>query len=395
MASDILAIIPARGGSKGIPRKNVLPLAGKPLIAHSIDAAKASRFVTRVVVSTDDAEIAEVSRRFGADIVIRPPEIASDTSPSEQALLHVLDALERDEGYRPDLVVFLQCTSPLTAPEDIDGTITALTEAGADSALAVIPFHYFLWKRDGEGQACGVNHEKSVRLMRQQREPEFLETGAVYVMRTAGFRASKHRFFGRTVLHETPVERRLEIDEPEDFMIAVERLTSLRRSRRQQFLPNLVEALALDFDGVFTDDRVFVDQDGRETVVCSRSDGMGIEMLMKLGLPMVVISKEQNRVVAARCRKLGIAYHHGIEAKLDLLRQWLVDQAIDPAHTIYMGNDINDLECMRHVGCAVAPRDAHPAALNAADLVLTSDGGRGALRELAELIVQAKTGNAG
>jgi len=395
MPRDILAIIPARGGSKGIPRKNILPLGGKPLIAHSIDAARGSHFVSRVVVSTDDAEIAEVARRHDAEVVIRPPELASDTASSEAALLHTLETLEQKEGYFPDLVVFLQCTSPLTTSEDIDGTIAALVDGRADSALAVVPFHYFLWKTDGAGQAVGINHEKSVRLMRQQREPEFLETGAVYVMRADGFRAERHRFFGRTAMHETPVERRLEIDEPEDFRIAEERLASLRRQARGRQLPTPVDALVMDFDGVFTDDRVFVDQDGREAVACSRRDGLGLEMLAKAGLPMVVISKEQNPVVAARCRKLGIACHHGIEAKLGLLQQWLTGQGIDPARTAYIGNDVNDVECMRHVAFAVAPRDAHPAARDAADMVLDADGGRGALRELAELILQSRTGDAG
>ncbi len=103
---NCLAIIPARGGSKGIPRKNVLPLAGKPLIAYNIQAARQARLITRVVVSTDDDEIAEVSRRFGAEVVRRPAEISGDTASSELALLHTLETLRVTEGFVPDLVCF-------------------------------------------------------------------------------------------------------------------------------------------------------------------------------------------------------------------------------------------------------------------------------------------------
>lgn len=378
-----LAIIPARGGSKGIPRKNVLPLGGKPLIAHTIYAARAASRVDRVVVSTDDDEIATVAQRYGAEVVRRPAALASDTASSEAALLHTLDVLREAEGYDPDLLVFLQCTSPLTAPEDIDGTIAALVESHADSALAVTAFHYFLWAADDDG-AHGINHDKSVRLMRQQRTPEYLETGAVYVMRTAGFRAARHRFFGKTVVFDTPVERRLEIDEPEDFRIAEERIARL--GARATGLPPRVSALVMDFDGVLTDDRVVVSETGAESVVCSRRDGMGIERLRGAGLPMLVISKETNPVVAARCRKLQLPYHHGVEGKRAVLERWLAENAIDPAETVYVGNDINDLDCMAAVGCAVAPQDAHPRALAAAALILDADGGRGAIRLLADLL---------
>lgn len=166
---EVLAVIPARGGSKGIPRKNVATLMGKPLIAHTIGAARDAAQVTRVVVSTDDAEIAQVSRAYGAEVVMRPDELAGDTARSEDALLHVLDHLAAMEGYVPELVVFLQCTSPLTSAADIDGTIGSLIQQRADTAHSVIPFHYFLW-RDGVGGADGINHDKSFRLMRQQRE---------------------------------------------------------------------------------------------------------------------------------------------------------------------------------------------------------------------------------
>lgn len=386
---ETIAIIPARGGSKGIPRKNVLPLLDKPLIAHTIEAACNAGRVDRVVVSTDDDEIAEVSRRYGAEVVMRPAALASDTARSEDALLQVLDHLAQVEGYAPDLLVFLQCTSPLTASQDIDGTVEALLEDCADTALSVVPFHYFLWHRDGAHGADGINHDKSFRLMRQQREPEYLETGSVYVMRVAGFLDAKFRFFGRTAMHEIPVEHWQEIDEPADFRIAEDRLRRLRREALGSGLPGRVRALVMDFDGVHTDDRVIVSTSGEESVACSRSDGMGIEILRKAGLAMTVISKEKNAVVAARCAKLQIECVHGVDDKLPLMLAWLEARGIAPEDTIYIGNDINDIACMKAVGLGVAPADAHAGALAVAGLVLSKSGGDGALRELADMLVDA------
>ena len=378
-----LAIIPARGGSKGLPRKNVLPLAGKPLIAHTIKAAIAAQLVDRIVVSTDDVEIAAVARTHGAEVVMRPATLAGDLSRSEEALLHVLDELEAADGYRPDVLAFLQCTSPLTTPDDIDGTLAKISQ-GADSALAVAPFHYFLW-RQGTQSAEGINHDKTKRLMRQEREPEFLETGSVYAMSADGFRRHGFRFFGRIAMYEIPVEHWLEIDEPADFRIAQDRMARLDGSAdRWDPLPQTVCGLVFDFDGIMTDDRVFVSSEGVESVACSRSDGMGVELLRKAGLPMAILSKERNTVVAARAGKLGLPCKHGVEEKLPQLQSWLEENHIDASQALYMGNDVNDIACMRHVGCAIAPADAHPQTRAVADIVLASGGGRGAVRELAD-----------
>ena len=223
-----LAVIPARGGSKGIPGKNLRPVAGAPLLAHAIRAARGARSVNRVVVSTDDDAIAAAARAEGADVVRRPAEISGDTASSESALLHTLESLAA-EGCRPELLVFLQCTSPLTLAEDIDAAVEALRRKGADTAFTATPFHGFVWREEADGNAAGVNHDKAVRLRRQDRPPEFVENGAVYVMKADHFREKKHRFFGRTVMCEMPAERSLDIDGPEDLALA-DRILSARRT---------------------------------------------------------------------------------------------------------------------------------------------------------------------
>lgn len=222
MSSNLqtLAIIPGRGGSKGIPGKNIRLLAGKPLIVHTISAAFQAQSVTRIMVSTDHPEIAAVARNAGAEISHRPAEISGDNASSEAALLDVLYQLEKSENYRPDITVFLQCTSPLTTHEDIDGTVAALLSESADSAFSAVQFNHFLWRVASGGGVEGINHDKRFRPLRQNREPQFLENGGVYVFRTESFLQSKHRFCGKTAMYLTSPERCLEIDEPYDFELA-------------------------------------------------------------------------------------------------------------------------------------------------------------------------------
>ena len=384
----VLAIIPARGGSKGIPRKNVMPLCGKPMITWTIEAALASRHVDRVVVSTDDPEIGDLARRLGVGVVWRPVEISGDLASSEAAVVHTLDQVKAEDGYDPDLVVFLQCTAPLTLSDDIDGTIGALLEEDADTAVAVTDFHYFLWRRDEKRNGVGINHDKTVRQLRQERDPEYIEAGAVYVMRAEGFRRTQHRFFGKTALYVMPAERCHEIDDPVDARIAEVLIRDRERGFALQKLPDCVSAAVFDFDGVFTDNRVLVGQDGEEAVLCHRGDGWGLAELKSTGIPILVLSSEQNPVVRARCEKIGIDCIQGDRQKLGSLQRWLGERHVDPSETVYVGNDVNDISCLQAVGCGIAVGDAHPKAKMAARITLSAEGGHGAVRELTDMIIE-------
>jgi N-acylneuraminate cytidylyltransferase len=383
----VLAVIPARGGSKGIPRKNLRLIGGQPLVVRTIEQAHAARRVGRVVVSTDDPEIAAAARHAGADIVQRPSDLSGDEASSESALLHALQELERTEVYRPQLLVFLQCSSPLTRADDIDGTVDALVTQGADCAFAAVRSHGFLWRRGSDAHAVAVNHDASVRPRRQEREPEYLETGAVYVMRVDGFRQAQHRFFGKTVLYEMPRERGLEVDDPADLRLAEVLLPHADESRRRAALPDRLGAVVFDFDGVLTDNRVLVHGDGTEAVWCSREDGWGIGELRAAGVPILVLSSEPNPVVRARCEKLGVECLQGHSDKLAALRAWTAARGIDLTQVVFVGNDRNDLPCLRAVGCGAVVNDAHASVTAVARLVLTRPGGRGAVREMTDLIL--------
>ena len=385
-----LAVIAAVGDSTKVPRSLLTPLAGKPLIAHTIETALAAKRVTRVVVSTDDAEIEAVARRYGAEVVQRPTDISGDRASSESAVLHSLATLAEREGYAPELVTMLQCTSPLTIAEDIDGAVDALVQQHADSCFTAVPFHYYLWSTGPDGVATGVNHSGAKRQRRQDVPPQWLENGAVYVMRVAPFTAAGDRFCGKVVAHVVDEARALEIDEPIDFVKAEAAMAAMGRSRRIAELPSHVAAVVFDFDGVLTDNRVLVLEDGREAVFCDRGDGMGFGIVQALGIELLILSKERNPVVGSRAKKLNVACLQGIDDKASALERWASERDIKLEDVVYVGNDINDVACMKMVGCAVCPADAHPQAKRVADIELQASGGRGAVRELCDLLAAGR-----
>jgi YrbI family 3-deoxy-D-manno-octulosonate 8-phosphate phosphatase len=387
-AGEVVAVIPARGGSKGVSRKNLRDVGGVPLIVRAIRSAQASALVDRVVVTTDDAEIAAVARTAGADVIARPAELASDESSSEAALLHALDELEaRDIPTRT--LVFVQATSPFIDPRSIDEGIRAVHD-GADVVFSAVETHAFLWRESREG-AAGVNHDHRVRPRRQDREAQLRETGAFYVMRADGFRRYRYRFFGtvRLVLvdelHAVEIDSLSELAAASALAVPVDAPTG-RPARID------VDAVVTDFDGVHTDDRVHVAEDGHEFVTANRSDGMGVRLLREAGVPVLILSTEANPVVAARGRKLRVEVRQGLDDKAAALTEWVAGRGLSLDRVAYLGNDVNDLACLALVGWPIAVADAHPLVRSAARVVLTRRGGHGAVRELAELAMPTEKG---
>ena len=222
----IIAVIPARGGSKGVPRKNIRLLAGKPLIAYTIEQALGARSVTRTIVSTDDDEIVAVSKEYGAEVVKRPAELATDTATSEAALIHALNYLRDTEGYEPDLVVFLQATSPLRQPDDIDNAIEILQREQADSLFSACLVEGFVW-RSTLGTLVPLNYAPDTRPRRQELDEEILEeNGSIYVFKPWVLRKYNSRLGGKIATYQMSRLYSFQMDVPEDIVI-VERLLAL------------------------------------------------------------------------------------------------------------------------------------------------------------------------
>jgi YrbI family 3-deoxy-D-manno-octulosonate 8-phosphate phosphatase len=380
--AGVVAVIPARGGSKGVPGKNLAPVAGVPLVVRAIRACLAAGRVDEVVVSTDDDGIAAAAERAGAVVVRRPAELANDTASSEAALRHVLQTRYADT--LPEVLLLVQCTSPFITAAEVDEVVAAILDGGADSAFTAAPFHGFVWRVDGS--AYGINHDHRSRPRRQERPAEFLETGAAYAMRTQGFLEVGHRFFGTVQAVPTDPARVLEIDEPDDLARA-RALAALIETERPVLAAGDVQAVVLDFDGTQTDDRVWITADGVEQVAVHRGDGMGIAALRDSGLPILILSTEVNDVLTARAKKLRIECVHSAVEKGSELRSWCRRVGVDPANVVYVGNDLNDLECLRIVGWPVAVANSHPAVKQAAAWTTSASGGHGAVREVAAWIL--------
>ncbi|MBF0817552.1 acylneuraminate cytidylyltransferase [Microbacterium paludicola] len=380
---ETVAIIPARGGSKGVPRKNVLPVAGVPIVARAVGAARRAG-VPRVFVSTDDAEIAAAARAAGAEVVDRPADIAGDTATSESAVLHAMGEIER-RGIAIGTVAFLQATSPFIPSDALAEGVRMVADGAYDSAFSAYETYGFLWARGADGGATAVNHDASFRPRRQDREPHYMETGAFYVFDAAGFRQAKHRFFGRIGIVEVPENSAIEIDNLFEFEMAGALAHLLGQP---EVIP--VDAIVTDFDGVHTDDAVHVDTAGNESVRVLRGDGMGVSLLRKAGIPLLILSTETNGVVRARADKLRVPVIHGLDDKATALREWAQQNGVNLSRTAYVGNDVNDLEAMALVGWPIAVADARPEVRAAARVVLSRAGGQGAVREVIDRVLAAR-----
>ena len=218
---NIISIIPARGGSKGIPRKNIKLLNGKPLISYSIDASNSCSLIDDTYVSTEDAEISEISKGNNAEVIERPDELAGDDSSSIDVILHVLDYLE-NRGELPDLFVLLQPTSPLRTSEDIEASINSFLESDCDSLVSVCELdHRSLLNFSLEdGFLVQNNNEALFNSRRQDIPTHYSLNGAIYITTPEFIRKNKSFYSDKTIPHVMSKEKSIDIDTSFDFKLA-------------------------------------------------------------------------------------------------------------------------------------------------------------------------------
>lgn len=401
-SQTILGIVPARGGSKSIPGKNIKPLGGFPLLAYSIVAGVRSRHVHRVVVSTDDPQIAAVARKWGAEVpFMRPAELAEDDVPDLPVFIHTLQWLEEREQYRPDIIVQLRPTSPFRPIRSVDEAVEILLgNHDADSVRCVTlsgENPYKMWRivDDQLAPLLETDVNEPYNMPRQELPTTYWQTGHIDVIRTA------------TILEKRSMTGDCILPYLIDPQYAVDLDTHVQWRYAEHLLPEIVDDIVvpqqergsmlsavglvvLDFDGVFTDNRVFVSENATEMVACSRGDGFGLGLLRKAGVPAVVLSTEVNPVVAARCKKLDLPCHQGVEDKAEAFERLAAEYGVGREFIVFVGNDVNDLPAMEKAGIAVAVADADPKVIQIADIVLTRKGGRGAIRELCDRIIAAR-----
>jgi YrbI family 3-deoxy-D-manno-octulosonate 8-phosphate phosphatase len=403
--TETLALIPARGGSKGIPRKNIRPFAGYPLIAWSIAAARQAGSVTRIIVSTDDPEIAAIAREYGAETpFLRPAEYALDNSIDLPVFEHALKFLEELEGYKPQVIVQLRPTSPIRPRDMVDEAVgILLAHKDADCVRGVVPAGqnpHKMWRFAGEGKPMRPLLEvegipEPYNAPRQILPSIYWQTGHIDAIRLSTI-TTKNSLTG-DVIYPLVIDPKYTVDidtlsdwaKYEALVYSGLDMISPRPPRRP--MPTNVKLVIMDFDGVVTDNRVWTDENGRETVPASRSDSMHIKRLHELGIETLILSSEPNPVVAARAKKMGVEAIHnvGMQDKGRVMRQVIERKNISAEDVIYIGNDLNDLPCFEIAGWSVAVADAYPEVIRAADFVLSKPGGYGAVRELCEIILES------
>lgn len=355
-----MAVIDARDDRAG------QVVCGTSLAGWTLRAAQKAKSIDDVIVLVSQQNTVSLENQ---GVMLRP---TGDAAVEDQLLSLLTETREN----QPDAFVLLPARFPTTAAQDIDAVVFRLEEH--DSAMAVTPFDSPVYALETSGRIQSLDPLRDTRLG--------VQTGSIFAARTEGFLTAKKLVFGSVGYGQVPWQRSLRIDADTPLPLLELFLRETLDTEKQTLLPTKIDALIFDFDGVFTDNRVLVTDDGHEAVLCSRGDGMGFDRIRPFGIPTLVLSKEQNPVVTARCRKLKLECLQGIDDKLPRLKAWLQERNLSLEHTIYVGNDINDLQCLEAVGCPVVVGDAHPEVKVIARIVLDQPGGFGAIRQLCDMI---------
>lgn len=373
-----VALMPLRGGSVSIPRKNLRDLAGRPLFAWALGAARDSGLFDSVWVSTDDDEIAAAAVREGARVHRRAPETATATATSESAMIDFAAAC----GWDFDVLALVQATSPLTRPEDFRAAAERFRAERADSLVTVARQHRFRWSPEGRA----LNYDPAGRPRRQDWSGEFVENGAFYFTTRDLLRASGCRLGGRVAVHEMAAVTAYELDEPDDWTI----MEALVRRHGHRPAGRPVRLFVMDVDGVLNDAGFYYSETGEALKKFSTRDGAGLDMLRRAGVERGIITGESTGFAPARARKLGITrIELGCSDKLPVLDAWRRELGLEWDEVVYIGDDLADIPCVRAAGLGACPRDAEPEVRAAADFICTHDGGRGAVRELIRHLIAA------
>lgn len=400
---NIIAIIPARSGSKAIKDKNIRNFCGHPMIAWTIAAAKLSKNINRIIVTTDSEEYADISKYYGAEVpFLRPKEISKDNSKDIEFVEHLLNWLKNNENIVPDYLVHLRPTSPLRNPNIIDKAIDSiLADKNATSLLSAhvmgYPAQKYL-KIEESGYFNGITGKIFIAYPRQELIKSY--QGNAYVDILVPSKIQNADLYGDKMLPFITDENP-DIDNINDLINTnnielVKKYSSEILEYLNDFkpyfgshkeylgIPKNIKCLICDFDGVFTNNKVITDQYGNESVVCDRSDGYAINILKSKNIKCIVISQEQNEVVKARCKKLNIECFTGINKKIDILKEFLDKNNYSKDEVVYIGNDINDLECIQYLPFSAAPIDAYDIVKNEVSVILNRKGGEGAIREFVD-----------
>lgn len=377
-----VAFIPVRGGSKSIPLKNIREIAGKPLVYWTAKAANDCEEIDRVYIATDSDRIRETVEGFGLNkvyVIGRSVDSATDTASTESAML------EFAEKYVFDNIVLIQATSPLLTSADISGGFSEFSKPDTDSVLSAVRQKRFQWKIDETGFAVPVNYDVFHRPRRQEFDGYLVENGAFYIISRELLLESRNRLAGNVHVYEMDESSYLEIDEPNDWMI-IERLL-MARIKKAVEIPE-IKMFLTDCDGCLTDGGMYYSENGDELKKFNTLDGMGLQLLREKGILTGIITGEKRELNCRRSKKLNLdILEQGVRDKLDTVKQLCGKQGICLQNVAYIGDDINDLEVIKAVGFGCSVANGIHEVKSAAKYVTNKTGGYGAVREVADIIL--------
>lgn len=382
-----IAFVPARCGSKSIKLKNIRPLCGNPLIYWCLYELQQAQSIDRVVVATDCYQIKDTVEAFNFSKVLvyeRLAENANDKAGTEAVMLEYIEAAGLPDN---DLFVLVQATSPFTQAQHIDQAIKKLTTGEAyDSLLSVVRLKRFYWTDDGQA----INYDYRNRPRRQDFVGQLMENGAFYMQNVGGIKTHQNRLGERIALYEMPEYTGLELDEENDWLMAEQLMVKHDLTNKGGVKWSDIQLFMTDVDGTLTDAGMYYSEKGDELKRFSAYDGKGLELLCKAGIKVGIITAEDRELNRRRARKLKLDFeYHANHSKLETIQELCQQLNITLKQVAYIGDDINDLELLSHVGISACPDNARPEIKAIAHIIkLKAKGGQGAVREFADMILK-------
>lgn len=384
-----IAFIPVRGGSKSIPLKNIKEICGKPLVYWTVKAAVECKYIDKVYVATDSDKIKEIVEAFCFDkleVVGRSAESASDTASTEFAML------EFAKQYEFDNIALVQATSPLLSAADMEKGFEVFMQDDTDSVLSVVRQKRFHWERDDKGLVSPTNYDVYHRPRRQEFDGYLVENGAFYITSRTALLKSENRVSGNIRAVEMSEDTFFEIDEPSDWIIIEALMRKNGMDKDKGPFPE-IKMLLTDCDGCLTDGGMYYSEHGDELKKFNTKDGMAFAMLRERNILTGIITGEDVQLNRRRAEKLKLdILEGGCKDKLRAVRSLCEKYHIEMKNIAYIGDDINDLEVIQHVGLGCCPADAAPEVLKHAAYITKAKGGQGVVREVVELFLERGIG---
>lgn len=374
-----IAFIPVRGGSKGIPGKNIKSFLGKPLVYWVLSELQNSNLIDRIVLATDCKDIKATTLSFGfskVEVYDRAPKNAQDASSTESVMLEFINASNLNAN---DRFMLVQATSPLTTRVHFSEALELFETKNYESILSCALVKRFFWDESGNPQ----NYDYKSRPRRQDFKGALLENGAIYINTVENIIKYENRLSGKIGIYEMPEYTATEIDEEEDWIIAESLM-------RKHVIKNTKEKYQLklfvtDVDGVLTDAGMYYSEKGDELKKFNTHDGMAFQILRENSIKTAIVTSEDTNLVSNRASKLKVDYlyqgkkHNG---KLSVVKEICEKEGISLQEVAYIGDDINCFELLSSVGYAACPANAVEKIKNIPNIIqLNKNGGNGVVRE--------------